>query len=91
MEMIQVGEYLIAYPDDPDEHEIKGNLKDWNGRIIGRYEILSIRKAVFFGHWSWQGSCYYYYRATLADGRRYSLRGFGPHMAAKGKRIKADH
>src|SRR5262245_65405077 len=70
--------YLIAYPDKG------GVLKDWHGNPIGTYRVISSRDAIFFGRASWAGSRYYYMRATLPDGRSYSLRGFGVGMIAKG-------
>lgn len=79
---VATDDYLIAYPSKD------GVLKDWHGNVLGRYRVISSRPAVFFGHRSWVGSRYFYMRATLADGRRYSLRGFGKGMIAKGKRIK---
>lgn len=75
-------DYLIGYPAD------NGVLKDWHGNYIGTYSVIGTRRAVFFGHQSWQGSTYYYMRATTNDGRFYSLRGFGKSMIARGKRIK---
>lgn len=75
-------DYLVAYPDGC------GNLKDWQGNTIGSYTVTNSRKAIFFGRFSWQGSHYYYMRATLPDGRQYALRGFGAGMIAKGKHVK---
>ncbi len=74
--------HLVAYPAE------NGILKDWHGKQIGVYSILSSRRAVFFGRESWQGSKYYYMRAKV-NGKLYSLRGFGIGMFAKGKRIKS--
>ena len=74
--------YLIAYPAKG------GELRDWHGNTIGRYSVVGSRPAVFFGRHSWMGSRYFYMRATLTDGRRYALRGFGDGIIAKGKRIK---
>ena len=73
---------IIAYPADG------GILQDCHGNTIGRWEELSSRPAVFFGHHSWMGSRYYYMRAYLPGGRQYSLRGFGVGMIARGRRIK---
>lgn len=74
--------YLIAYPDKD------GVLKDWHGKQIGTYRVLSTRPAIFFGRRSWQGSTYFYMRA-MVDGRAYSLRGFGHGMIARGRAVKA--
>jgi hypothetical protein len=79
---IVADDYLIAYPA---EH---GVLKDWHGNALGTWRVISSRPAVFFGHGSFYGNNYYYMRATLSDGRKYSLRGFGKGMIAKGRRIK---
>lgn len=73
--------HIVAYPGEA------GKLKDWHGNVIGTYRVLSSRPAVFFGYRSWQGSEYYFMRATV-NGVEYSLRGFGEGMIAKGKRIK---
>ena len=73
-------QYLIAYP------AAGGILTDWHGARIGTYSVISSRPAVFFGRQSWQGSTYYYMRATLTSGARYSLRGFGAGMIARGRR-----
>lgn len=78
---IVTDDYLIAYPDG------KGLLKDWHGNVIGSYRVISSRPAVFFGRHSWQGSRYYFMRATVNDAH-YSIRGFGIGMIAKGKRVK---
>lgn len=75
-------DYLVAYPGDA------GVLNDWHGNAIGTWRVISSRPAVFFGHRSWIGSTYYYMRATLTDGRTYSLRGFGKGMSATGRRLK---
>ena len=72
---------IIAYPGE------NGVLQDWHGNQIGTYEVISSRPAIFFGHLSWQGHRYYFMRAVV-DGKRYSLRGFGVGMVARGKRIK---
>lgn len=74
-------DYLIAYPDK------NGVLKDWHGNTIGTWRTISTRPAIFFGHRSWQGSTYYYMRATV-NGQQYTIRGFGEGMIARGKRIK---
>ena len=74
-------QYLIAYP------AAGSILTDWHGARIGTYSVISSRPAVFFGRRSWQGSTYYYMRATLTNGARYSLRGFGTGMIARGRRI----
>ena len=74
-------QYLIAYP------AAGGILADWHGARIGTYSVISSRPAVFFGHRSWQGSTYYYMRATVNNGAHYSLRGFGAGMIARGRRI----
>lgn len=79
--------YLIAYPAG-DQRAGHGTLTDWQGNVIGSWQEVSHRRAVWFGHSSWMGSTYYYMRATLTDGRRYALRGYGVNMIAKGKRIK---
>lgn len=76
--------YLLAYPYED------GVLKTWHGQPIGRWTIKSSRPAVFFGHRSSIGSRYYYMTATLDDGRKYAIRGFGVGMIAKGKRIKSN-
>ena len=73
--------YLIAYPAKD------GELKDWHGNVIGFYRVISSRPAVFFRHHSWQGSRYYYMRATV-NYVHYSIRGFGIGTVAKGKRVK---
>lgn len=76
-------QYLIAYP------AAAGILTDWHGAQIGTYSVISSRPAVFFGRRSWQGSTYYHMRATLANGARYSIRGFGVGMIARGRKIKS--
>ena len=68
--------HLIAYPSKD------GDLHDWHGNKIGTYRVISERRVN-----SWQGTHYYYMRATV-NGKRYSLRGFGEGMVATGKRIK---
>jgi len=73
--------HLACYPASD------GTVCDWQGNPIGTYRTLSSRPAVFFGHRSWQGSRYYYMRATV-NGRTYSLRGFGVGMLARGKACK---
>lgn len=75
------GNHLTAYPGDD------GKLNDWHGNQIGTYTVISSRPAVFFGHRSWQGERYYFMRATV-NGARYSLRGFGKGMIARGKRVR---
>jgi hypothetical protein len=60
------------------------------GRDCDREETIShlgSRRAIFFGHHSWQGSHFYYMRAAV-NGKKYSLRGFGVGMIAKGKALK---
>lgn len=74
-------DYLIAYPGKG------GILNDWHGNQIGTWRVLSSRPAIFFGQRSWQGSRYYFMRATV-QGREYALRGFGEGMIAKGRAIK---
>lgn len=73
---------LVAYVGD------HGILTDWHGARIGTVRVISSRPAIFFGQPSCIGNRYYYMRATLDDGRRYALRGFGRGMIATGKRIK---
>jgi len=73
--------HCIAYPAKG------GELHDWHGNVIGTYRVLSSRRAVFFGHRSWQGERYYFMRATV-NGRQYSLRGFGVGMVAMGRALK---
>jgi hypothetical protein len=75
-------DYLVAYPNKG------GVLSGWHGNPIGVWRTISGHPAIFFGRRSWQGSTYYYMRATLDDGRVYSLRGFGAGMVARGKRMK---
>lgn len=72
---------IVAYPGKD------GRLNDWHGKQIGTYLFMSSRKAVFFGRPSWQGSRYYYMRATV-HGKAYSLRGFGVGMVATGRKLK---
>ena len=74
-------ERIVAYPAQD------GILRDWHGRQIGTYSVVSTRRAIFFGRSSWQGSHYSYMRARVGDAM-YSLRGFGVGMIATGKRIK---
>jgi hypothetical protein len=74
--------HLIAYPAD------NGRLNDWHGNQIGTYSITSSREAIFFGRRSWMASRYYFMRATV-NLQRYSLRGFGKGMIARGKALRA--
>ncbi len=67
-------DYIVAYPAKD------GVLKDWHGKQIGTYRIISSRPAVFFGE------RFYFMRAQVS-GREYSLRGFGDGMIAKGKAL----
>jgi hypothetical protein len=78
---VVTADYLVAYPDKG------GVLKDWHGKQIGTYSVISSRPAVFFGHRSWQADRYFYMRAWV-DGRAYSLRGFGHGMIARGRAVK---
>lgn len=74
--------YVIAYPGK------RGVLNDWHGKPIGTYWTISSRPAVFSGRPSHIGSRYYYMRAVV-NGRRYSLRGFGEGMIARGRALKS--
>lgn len=73
--------YIIAYPGD------NGQLRDWHGKVIGKYRVTSSWPAIFFGCQSWQGERMFAMRATV-DGREYSLRGFGKGMVARGRAVK---
>lgn len=73
--------YLACYP------AADGTVKDWGGNTLGTYRVLSSRPAVFFGRQSWQGSRYYFMRATV-NGTVYALRGFGVGMLARGRAVK---
>lgn len=74
-------DYLACYP------RADGTVADWAGNVLGTYRVVSSRPAVFFGVRSWQGSRYFYMRATVG-GRVYALRGFGVGMLARGKAVK---
>ena len=74
-------DYLVAYP------AADGRLNDWHGNEIGRYTVVSSRRAVFFGRMSHWGERFYYMRA-IVDGQVYSIRGFGVGMIARGKAMR---
>jgi hypothetical protein len=73
--------HLVCYP------HADGTVRAWDGEVLGRYRVVSSRRAIFFGRPSWIGSTYYYMRATVA-GHTYSLRGFGTGFVATGRALK---